>query len=102
MIAALIAASLASHAATISPRHSPSIAPCQAVPALCLTSEQANARPLIDRGVSSGDAKMSAYGFNARPCRIIGNMGCPKQARLQFFRLGEPLRDTLLRSFAPR
>jgi hypothetical protein len=29
-------------------------------------------------------------------------MGCPKQARLRLFRLGEPLRETLMNSFMPR
>ncbi|HKY79987.1 MAG TPA: hypothetical protein VJM09_00770 [Sphingobium sp.] len=104
MIAALLAASLASHAAPLpSRRHDVhSAAPCQAVPSLCLTSEENGARPLIDRQAPGADNKMSAFRFDARPCRIIGNLGCPKQARLRLFRLGEPLRETLARTFAPR
>ena len=67
-----------------------------------LHMEQANELLTSDVLAKGPDNKMSAYRFDARPCRIIGNMGCPKQARLRLFRLGEPLRDTLLRSFAPR
>ena len=100
MIAVLLAASLVQ---TVSPAHKPSpTAPCHAVPALCLTSEQERAQPLGGRPGASPDNKMSAYRFDARPCRVIGNFGCPKQARLQLFRLGEPVRETLSRTFLPR
>lgn len=101
MIAALIAASLVSHSAAQPSAHR-STAPCQAVPALCMASEEGVARPLLERGATASDTKMSAYRFDARPCRIIGNFGCPKQARTRLFRLGEPLRETLARSFLPR
>jgi hypothetical protein len=93
MIAALFAASLA-HSAPLPTKISvAATAPCQAVPALCILPEGAGAGP---------DNKMNAYRFDARPCRVIGNMGCPKQARLRLFRLGEPLRETLMNSFMPR
>ena len=45
---------------------------------------------------------MRAFRFDPRPCRVVGNVDCPKQARLKLFRLGEPLRDTWARSFGPR
>lgn len=73
---------------------------CQAVPALCMAAVQVEMTPLLeddaDRRPSS---KMDAYGYEARPCRVIGNMGCPKRANRRIFRLGEPIRDTLTRSF---
>ena len=103
MIVALIAASIASQSAHFPIRHAHnSAAPCHAVPALCMTSEVGGMQPFESSGPGGSDAKMSAYRFDARPCRIIGNMGCPRRARLKLFRLGEPLRDTLLRSFMPR
>ena len=101
MIAALIAASLASHSALHPPARNAGL-PCQAVPSLCLTGEESGSRRVMERGADGSDTKMSAYRFEARPCRIIGNMGCPKQARLRIFRLGEPLRETLSRTFLPR
>ena len=101
MIVALIAASLAAHSVH-QPHPAKQSAPCQAVPALCLASEEGPARLRIESGEPQVDAKMNAYRFNARPCRVIGNFGCPKQARLRLFRLGEPLRDTLARSFSLR
>ncbi|ANI78259.1 hypothetical protein EP837_01847 [Sphingobium sp. EP60837] len=102
MIAALFAASLA-HSAPLPTKISvAATAPCQAVPALCIVSRQDNGR-LLPEGAGAGpDNKMNAYRFDARPCRVIGNMGCPKQARLRLFRLGEPLRETLMNSFMPR
>jgi hypothetical protein len=102
MIAALLAASISVPTAALPPRHHRSALPCQAVPSLCLMSDNAVTTPIHDRTSPGRDTKMSAYGFDARPCRVIGNMGCPKKARLRLFRLGEPLRETLLRSFAPR
>lgn len=102
MIAVLLAASISIPTAALPLRHRRSAPPCQAVPSLCLTGDTAVAAPLQDRGALGRDIKMSAYRFDARPCRVIGNMGCPKHARLRLFRLGEPLRETLLRSFAPR
>lgn len=99
MIVVLIAASIAQ--TPVPARKPPSAAPCHAVPALCMTSEQERMPLLADRPVSS-DNKMNAYRFDARPCRIIGNFGCPKQARLRLFRLGEPIRETLSRTFLPR
>ena len=101
MIVALIAVSLASPA-TLLPGKTGRAAPCHAVPSLCLTTEVDVARPLLDRTPQASDVKMNAYRFDARPCRVIGNMGCPKQARLKLFRLGEPLHETLWRSFGPR
>jgi len=102
MIAALLAASLAHSAPLPTKIPAPSTAPCQAVPALCMGSRHGGGRVFIDGAAQGADNKMSAYRFDARPCRVIGNMGCPKQARLRLFRLGEPLRETLMRSLVPR
>lgn len=102
MIAALFAASLVHSAPLPIKISATSTAPCQAVPALCMTNRQESGRLIIDGGGQRGDNKMSAYRFDARPCRVIGNMGCPKQARLWLFRLGEPLRETLMQSFVQR
>ena len=102
MIAVLLAASLVQSTTLPTQKSSRPIAPCQAVPALCLTSGEGTLRPVSDRSGPAADNKMSAYRFNARPCRVIGNLDCPKQARLQLFRLGEPVRETLWRSFMPR
>lgn len=99
MISVLLAASLAQ---TVVPAKKANVAaPCHAVPALCLTTEQERVTLSAGREGAPSDNKMSAYRFDARPCRVIGNFGCPKQARLRIFRLGEPLRDTLLRTFMP-
>jgi len=78
MIAAVIAASLASPAA-LPPGKTLQAAPCHAVPSLCLTAEGDVARTLWKAEPRASDTKMSAYRFDARPCRVIGNMGCPKQ-----------------------
>lgn len=102
MIAALLAASLAPSATLPDKNPPPSIAPCHAVPALCISSRHDGDRLMVDGGGRGVDNKMSAYRFDARPCRVIGNMGCPKRARLRLFRLGEPLRETLLKSLMPR
>ncbi len=102
MIAALLAASFAQPAIAPAQITARSAASCLAAPGLCASGQRATARLTSDVLAKGPDNKMSAYRFDARPCRIIGNMGCPKQARLRLFRLGEPLRDTLLRSFAPR
>ncbi|MFK4792716.1 hypothetical protein [Sphingobium sp. ZW T5_29] len=101
MIVAIVAMGLASPAALL-PGRAVGAAPCHAVPSLCLTTKVDVARPVLDRPGKSSDTKMAAYRFDARPCRIIGNMGCPKQARIKLFRLGEPLHETLWRSFGPR
>ncbi len=101
MIVAMIAASLASPAPLIVARTN-GAAPCHAVPSLCITSQEERAPAASGPQRPANDTKMSAYRFDARPCRVIGNMGCPKQARLKLFRLGEPLLDTLVRSFVPR
>ena len=101
MIVAMIAVSLAGPAILL-PGKTAKAAPCHAVPSLCITTEGEVARPAFDRRSQASDIKMNAYRFDARPCRVIGNMGCPKQARIKLFRLGEPLGETLLRSFGPR
>ncbi|GAY19682.1 MULTISPECIES: hypothetical protein [Sphingobium] len=100
MILLLIAASLAAQP-DAAPRRIARVrpAPCQAVPALCLTETVAQEPRLGRSAASAGDGKMSAYRFDARPCRIVGNMGCPKRANRQIFRLGEPIGQTLARSF---
>lgn len=115
MIAALIAAAslTAPQPATPYPtarvvthrvRARPSAAPCQAVPSLCTASATLDMEEprLFGDGIRRDSSKMDAYRYNARPCRIVGNMDCPKRARRQIFRLGEPLRDTLTRSFGLR
>ena len=101
MIAVLLAASLAQTALPARKLDHPA-APCHAVPALCMTGEQERPQMLAGRTGPASDNKMGAYRFDARPCRVIGNFGCPKQARLRLFRLGEPVRETLLRTFMPR
>ena len=68
---------------------------------------QAKMTPLVesdaDRPSSKmASSKMDAYGYEARPCRVIGNMGCQKRASRRIFRLGEPIADTLTRSFGLR
>ncbi|WP_449474199.1 hypothetical protein [Sphingobium chungangianum] len=102
MIAALLAASLVQSAAHPPQPISAKAAPCQAVPTLCMSGRPTSSRLPLEGSTRRADNKMSAYRFDARPCRIIGNMGCPKQARLRVFKLGEPLRETLMRSFASR
>ena len=102
MIAALLAASLVQPAAYPPQPISAKVAPCQAVPTLCMSGRPTSRRLPLEGSARPVDNKLSAYRFDARPCRIIGNMGCPKQARLRLFKLGEPLRETLMRSFAPR
>ena len=104
MFALLIAASL-SNSPTAELRHTAAIrtasraAPCQAVPSICLTRRGDGAGPRwIESRAPAIDSKMNAYRFDARPCRIIGNMDCPKRARRQIFRLGEPIQRTLARS----
>ncbi|MCK0530207.1 MULTISPECIES: hypothetical protein [Sphingomonadales] len=102
MIAALLAASFVQPAIITAQHRVHGSAPCLASPQLCASGSSPSARLKGDAMAPGPDNKMSAYRFDARPCRIIGNMGCPKQARLRLFRLGEPLRDTLMRSFGPR
>ncbi|WP_336973527.1 hypothetical protein [Sphingobium aromaticiconvertens] len=105
MIAILIAAATLATPSVVTHRirRQPGAPSCQAVPALCMGGVRAEVTPLVesdaDRPPSS---KMDAYGYEARPCRIIGNMDCPKRARRQIFRLGEPIGDTLTRSFGLR
>jgi hypothetical protein len=100
MIVLLIAASLSAqsdgsirHGARIRP------APCQAVPSLCLTGDDGEGQRLTSSAGLPGDGKMNAYRFDARPCRVIGNMNCPKRANRQIFRLGERIDQTLARRF---
>ncbi|HWV13432.1 MAG TPA: hypothetical protein VN110_09075 [Sphingobium sp.] len=102
MIAALLVASFVQPAILPAQLASRGSSPCLAAPQLCASGKSASARLQINGTARGPDNKMSAYRFDARPCRIIGNMGCPKQARLRLFRLGEPLRETLIRSFGPR
>ena len=102
MIVAFIAASLVAHSVHQPHPANRAAAPCQAVPALCLTGEEERAHLPSERGAPATDSKMRAFRFDPRPCRVVGNLDCPKQARLQLFRLGEPLRDTWARSFGPR
>jgi len=50
---------------------------------------------------SRRDFKMDAYHIDARPCRLIGDMRCPGKTR-EIWRAGEPVTETLIRSFGPR
>ncbi|EQB01742.1 hypothetical protein FHS51_001901 [Sphingobium wenxiniae] len=103
MIVALIVASLAAGSPASASVHSMGRAsPCQAVPALCLKSGREESFRITEETAPGVDNKMRAYGFDARPCRIIGNLDCPKRANRTLFRLGEPVEDTLLRSFRAR
>ncbi|WP_176597519.1 MULTISPECIES: hypothetical protein [Sphingobium] len=100
MILLLIAASLSTQSDGM-PRRMARLhpAPCQAVPALCLTEPGVEGPRLGPSAALPGDGKMAAYRFDARPCRIVGNMDCPKRAHRRIFRLGEPIGQTLARSF---
>ncbi|SCW57441.1 hypothetical protein SAMN02927924_01468 [Sphingobium faniae] len=103
MIASLIAASLV--AGTSAPLSATSMrhpAPCQAVPALCRKPEPDDSLRIADGQGPHVDNKMSAYGFDARPCRIIGNLDCPKRANRTLLRLGQPVEDSVLRAFGLR
>ncbi|MGC4250302.1 MAG: hypothetical protein QM605_02235 [Sphingobium sp.] len=103
MIASLIAASLAAgSAATASVRPTHRSAPCQAVPTLCLKPERDDSLRITEGPNPGTDNKMSAYGFDARPCRIIGNLECPKRANRTLLRLGQPVQDSLLDAFGLR
>jgi hypothetical protein len=101
MIFTLIAASLTAQPMVMHKvRPSGGIAPCQAVPALCIATREESEGPRLEPNDSMArSSKMDAYRFDARPCRQIGNMGCTKRARSEIIRLGEPIRDTLARSF---
>ncbi|WP_375197956.1 hypothetical protein [Sphingobium sp.] len=100
MIVLLIAASLTAQPEGLI-RHGARIrqAPCQAVPSLCLAGDENEGRRLTMGAALPRDSKMNAYRFDARPCCVIGNMNCPKRANRQIFRLGEPIEQTLARSF---
>jgi hypothetical protein len=53
----------------------------------------------VGGGATRANSKMDAFRFDARPCRLIGNMGCTKRARTTIFQMGEPITATLRRSF---
>ncbi|WP_150290489.1 hypothetical protein [Sphingobium estronivorans] len=74
-------------------------APCEAVPSLCLAGAETPGPRISGPALPASDGKMNAYRFDARPCRVIGNLNCPKRANRQIFRLGEPVEKTLARSF---
>lgn len=73
----------------------------------CMLSKSC-ARPDVDRDDSdmrlaqsvapSQDLKMDAYRLDSRPCRLIGNLRCLGKMRT-IWRMGEPLQQTLARSF---
>lgn len=44
------------------------------------------------------DRKMEAYRISGRPCGLVGGLKCPGKGR-QIWRLGEPIRQTIARSF---
>ncbi|KKW92382.1 MULTISPECIES: hypothetical protein [Sphingobium] len=100
MILLLMAASLAAQSEGV-PHRIARVrpAPCQAVPSLCITGGEMEGPRLVSDTSPTSDGKMNAYRFDARPCRIIGNLDCPKRANRQIFRLGEPIERTLARSF---
>lgn len=103
MIVALIAVGLG--ASVIAMPHQQGRAgqePCEAVPARCLVTEGAAGMPIADPIIPAADIKMNAYRFDARPCRLVGNLDCPKRANRQLFRLGEPIAETIKRSFGIR
>lgn len=103
MIVALIAVGLSS-SVFAAPHHQTKLRqqPCQAVPALCLEIGEAEGAPMAERVIPAADIKMNAYRFDARPCRLVGNLDCPKRANRQLFRLGEPIAETIKRSFGLR
>jgi hypothetical protein len=48
---------------------------------------------------STQDRKMEAYNISSgRPCGLVGGQRCPGKGR-QIWRLGEPIRQTIARSF---
>lgn len=47
------------------------------------------------------DVKMDAYRFEDRPCDLIGRTGCPSGDARPIWRLGEPVKRTLIASFLP-
>lgn len=98
MIVALLAAALASQAQ--GPQIAAATAPCHAAPTLCIAPRNSDLRQrlLRDEGPRP-DSKWDAFRFNARPCRLIGNLDCPRRAQRQIIRLGEPIARTLTRSF---
>lgn len=98
MIVALVAAALASSAH--GPQMSTAPAPCHAAPTLCLTTRgEAGQQRLLREDTARHDNKWDAFRFNPRPCRLIGNLDCPRRSHRQIFRLGEPIGQTLARSF---
>ncbi|BAV64754.1 hypothetical protein [Sphingobium cloacae] len=103
MIASLIAVSLIAGSPTpVSVHAAPRAAPCQAVPTLCLKPRRDDSLRIADGANPGVDNKMSAYRFDARPCRIIGNLDCPKRANRTLLRLGQPVEDSLLQAFGLR
>lgn len=98
MIVALLAAALASTAQ--GPQIAAATAPCHAAPTLCLAPRNNGARQrLLREDGPRPDSKWDAFRFNARPCRLIGHLDCPRRGQRQIFRLGEPIGRTLTRSF---
>ncbi len=87
MIALLLSATLS--ATVIAPPARPArvTAPCQAVPALCLSHRSDGPQPMFE-DAPEPDQKMKAYRFDPWPCRLMGNMRCPKRANRTLFRLG--------------
>jgi hypothetical protein len=102
MIAILLAAALPASATAPPTSRRPYAAPCQAVPSLCLTTAPADEFRLDGQSKPPVSAKMEAYRFRDRPCRLVGNMDCPKRASRRLWRLGEPIGETLSRSFGLR
>jgi len=47
---------------------------------------------------SGEDRKLEAYRISGRPCGLVGGLKCPGKGR-QIWRLGEPIRQTIARSF---
>lgn len=75
------------------------IKPC-ALSRTCVEMQSEGDDIRLSRSLPSGeDRKMEAYNMSSgRQCGLIGGQRCPGKGR-QIWRLGEPVRQTIARSF---
>lgn len=95
-----IALALAASANQVAVRVPRGMSTCAVAPQSCAgASHDEDATYRIESASAAGpDMKMDAYRVDARPCRLVGNLTCPRRGR-EVFRLGEPVEQTLGRSF---
>ncbi|HEX7783258.1 MAG TPA: hypothetical protein VF509_10665 [Sphingobium sp.] len=92
-VAATVSASAGGHG-----RHVKTLRPC-ALSRTCLDVRSGEEGLRLSQSTgSSEDRKMEAYRISGRPCGLIGGFKCPGRGR-QIWRLGEPVRQTIARSF---